>query len=261
MPRHAPPHPRPGDPARAGAPHGSAAALVDAARRLSHAVDGLRFAAPVTHVLNPLEYAWDVHRRYLGRYGDGPRRVVFVGMNPGPFGMAQTGVPFGDVASVRDWLGIEGSVGQPRAPHPHRPVLGFACARAEVSGQRLWGLFRTRFGTPQAFFAGHFVANYCPLAFFVGARNLTPDKLPASEQGPLLTACDAHLRALVEALAPEWVVGVGHWAQARAAAALADVHGLRIGRVLHPSPASPAANRGWADAATRQLVELGVWSG
>jgi len=29
--------------------------------------------------------------------------------------------------------------------------------------------------------------------------------------------------------------------------------------VLHPSPASPAANRGWGEAATRQLVELGVW--
>ena len=236
----------------------TAAALVDAAHRLSHAVDRLRFAAPVTHVLNPLDYAWDVHRRYLERYGDGRRRVLFVGMNPGPFGMAQTGVPFGEVAAVRDWLALAGPVGQPRRPHPQRPVMGFDCPRAEVSGQRLWGLFRARFGRPEAFFADHFVANYCPLAFFDGGRNLTPDKLPAQETAPLEAACDEHLRALVTALEPEWLIGVGGFAEARAAEALAGVS-VRIGRVLHPSPASPAANRGWAEAAEKQLRALGIW--
>ena len=35
------------------------------------------------------------------------KRVVFLGMNPGPFGMAQVGVPFGEVAAVRDWLRID----------------------------------------------------------------------------------------------------------------------------------------------------------
>ena len=133
--------------------------LIDAARELSAAVDALPFAPPVTHVYNPLDYAWEVHRSYLERYGDGRRRVVFVGMNPGPFGMAQIGVPFGEIASARDWLGLEGPVGQPRVVNPKRPVEGFACARSEVSGQRLWGLFRARFGTPEAFFADHFVAN------------------------------------------------------------------------------------------------------
>ena len=52
--------------------------------------------------------------------------------------------------------------------------------------------------------------------------------------------------------------GVGAFAEQRAAQALAGID-VRIGRVLHPSPASPAANRGWSEAATRQLVELGVW--
>jgi single-strand selective monofunctional uracil DNA glycosylase len=236
--------------------------LIDAARELSAAVDALPFAAPVTHVYNPLDYAWEVHRRYLERYGNGLRRVVFVGMNPGPFGMAQIGVPFGEIASARDWLGLEGPVGQPRTVNPKRPVEGFACTRSEVSGQRLWGLFRTRFGTPEAFFAEHFVANYCPLVFFEGGRNLTPDKLPMAEQRPLLAACDAHLRTLVSALQPEWVIGIGNWAEKRATEALGGatgVPGLKFGRVLHPSPASPAANRGWAEAATRQLMELGIW--
>ncbi|KAI5915536.1 uracil-DNA glycosylase family protein [Thauera sp. 2A1] len=240
----------------------TSAALVAAARELSAAVDGLRFTAPVTHVYNPLDYAWKVHEHYLRRYGEGRKRVVFIGMNPGPFGMAQIGVPFGEIATARDWLGLEGPVGQPAQANPKRPVQGFDCPRSEVSGQRLWGLFRDRFGTPEAFFAEHFVSNYCPLAFFEDGRNLTPDKLPATEQRPLLAACDAHLRAVVHTLQPEWVIGIGAWAEKRAAEALAgmpETPSLRFGRVLHPSPASPAANRGWAEAATRQLTELGVW--
>jgi single-strand selective monofunctional uracil DNA glycosylase len=165
-------------------------------------------------------------------------------------------VPFGEVAAVRDWLMLSGAVAQPVRVNPARPVEGFACTRSEVSGRRLWGLFRDRFGTAAAFFAGHFVVNYCPLAFFAAGRNLTPDKLPAAEQEALLAACDAHLVAVAAALEAQWVLGVGAWAAARATAALP---GVRIGRILHPSPASPAANRGWSEAATRQLEELGVW--
>lgn len=237
----------------------TAARLIEAARVLSREVDVLPFAAPVSHVYNPLNYAWEVHRNYLERYGRGRKRVVFLGMNPGPFGMAQTGVPFGEIAAVRDWLGLEGPVGKPERENPRRPVEGFACSRSEVSGQRLWGLFRQRFGTPEAYFAEHFVANYCPLAFFAAGRNLTPDKLPAREAEPLLAACDAHLCAMVEVLAPEWVIGVGVWAEQRARLALAGLP-VRLGRILHPSPASPAANRGWAAAATRQLIDLGIWA-
>ena len=233
--------------------------LIDAARRLSAKVDALAFAPPVSHVYNPLDYAWAPHEKYLRRYGASKKRIVFLGMNPGPFGMAQIGVPFGEIASARDWLGLEGPVGQPRITNPKRPVEGFACARSEVSGQRLWGLFRARFGTPEAFFAEHFVANYCPLVFFEDGRNLTPDKLPVAEQRPLLAACDTHLRTLIGALQPEWVIGIGNWAEKRATEALADLPGLKFGRVLHPSPASPAANRGWAEAATKQLLALQAW--
>ncbi|WP_323001873.1 uracil-DNA glycosylase family protein [Denitromonas sp.] len=233
--------------------------LIAAAKALSAQVDALRFAPPVSHVYNPLDYAWPVHEAYLRRYGSGRKQVVLVGMNPGPFGMVQTGVPFGEIAVVRDWMGLSGAVGRPAVENPKRPVEGFDCTRSEVSGRRLWGLFQARFGTAEAFFADHFVANYCPLAFFDGGRNLTPDKLPAAEAGPLLAACDAHLRRLIEALSPEWVIGVGAWAEQRAATVAAGLP-VKIGRVLHPSPASPAANRGWSEAATRQLQALGVWT-
>ena len=235
-----------------------AQALIDAARELSASVEALSFAAPVTHRYNPLTYAWNAHETYLRRYGASRKKIVFIGMNPGPFGMVQCGVPFGEVAAVRDWMGIETPVERPAIENPKRPIEGFACTRSEVSGRRLWGLFAERFGSADAFFADHFVANYCPLAFFDNARNLTPDKLPAAEAAPLYAACDRHLRALVAALDAQWVIGVGAFAEQRAAQALAGID-VRIGRVLHPSPASPAANRGWAAAATAQLEAQGIW--
>ena len=233
--------------------------LISAAQQLGQALAPLTFALPVSHVYNPLDYAWEAHAEYLQRYGQGRKRVVLVGMNPGPFGMVQTGVPFGEIAVVRDWLGISGGVVKPPVENPKRPIEGFACARSEVSGRRLWGLFQQRFGTAEAFFAEHFVANYCPLAFFDQGRNVTPDKLPVAEQTPLLAACDLHLRQLVEAQQAEFVIGVGAWAEARCKIALKGLN-VTIGKVLHPSPASPAANRGWAEAATRQLLEQGIWS-
>jgi single-strand selective monofunctional uracil DNA glycosylase len=173
--------------------------------------------------------------------------------------MAQTGVPFGEIDHVRDWLGVEGEVEKPKGEHPKRPIEGFACTRSEVSGRRLWGAFKERFGTAEAFFASHFIVNYCPLVFMeASGKNRTPDKMPASETEPLYAACDQHLRDLVEVLQPEWLIGVGAFAEARAKQALAGVD-IKFGRILHPSPASPAANRGWAEQATRQLLEMGVW--
>lgn len=237
----------------------TAQTLIAAARELSARVDALTFAPPVSHIYNPLAYAWAPHELYLRRYAAGRKKLIFVGMNPGPFGMVQCGVPFGEIAAVRDWMGIEASIAQPAQSNPKRPIEGFACTRSEVSGRRLWGLFQQRFGSAEVFFAEHFVANYCPLAFFDQGRNLTPDKLPPNEAGPLYAACDAHLRQLVAALDAEWVIGIGSFAEARAAQALAG-SGVRIGRILHPSPASPAANRGWAEAASKQLRDLGLWS-
>ena len=235
-------------------------ALIAAARRLRAETGRLRFAAPVTHVYNPLAYAWAPHEAYLGKFGGARKRVVFLGMNPGPFGMAQTGVPFGEVAAVRDWLKIEYPVGKPEREHPRRPVAGFACARSEVSGRRLWGLFAERFGTPEQFFAEHLVMNYCPLAFLEdGGRNCTPDKLPACEKAALFAACDRHLQAIVAALQPEWLIGVGDFATKRTEYLFPDGP-LKIGRILHPSPASPAANRDWKGLVTRQLEQLGVWT-
>lgn len=235
--------------------------MLAAARRLAGEVEVMRFAPPVTHVYNPLKYAWAAHRLYVEKYGATRKRVVWLGMNPGPFGMAQTGVPFGEVGRVRDFLGIGPAVGaeigKPAHEHPERPISGFSCTRSEVSGARVWGLVEARWGTAAAFFAEHYVANYCPLLFMeASGKNRTPDKLASGERAALSAACDRHLRRVVELLAPTWVIGVGGYAEQQARAALGDA--VQIGRILHPSPASPAANLGWADAAAAELRALGI---
>lgn len=240
-------------------PENRSAAVLRAAAELRDAVNSLRHAPPVAFTYNPLDYAWPAHEMYVRRYADTRKRVIFLGMNPGPFGMAQTGVPFGEVAAVRDWLGITAVIKKPPHEHPKRPITGFACSRSEISGQRLWGLFAQRFGNAEEFFASHFVLNYCPLVFMeASGANRTPDKLPAAEKAALFHACDEHLRAVVAALAPEWIIGIGQFAAIRAQKTLAS-GAPKIGRILHPSPASPAANRNWAGVVTAEMRRQGIW--
>jgi single-strand selective monofunctional uracil DNA glycosylase len=233
--------------------------LVNAARRLRRQLQDLTFGPPVTHVYNPLDYARAAHEQYLTRWGAAPKKVLFLGMNPGPWGMAQTGVPFGEVTAVRNFVDIDAPIGTPSPLHPRRPIEGLACARSEVSGRRLWGLFAERYATPERFFAEHFVVNYCPLMFMeASGRNRTPDKLPAAEREAVAAPCDDHLRRVAAELEPEWVIGVGRYALDCARRALGE-QGPRLATILHPSPASPAANRGWAPQATARLLELGIW--
>lgn len=227
--------------------------------RLADETRDWKVGSPAAFVYRPLDYARTAHQAYLRRYLPARPRCIFLGMNPGPFGMAQTGIPFGEVATVRDWLGIHDGVFPPGETHPKKPVLGFACRRSEVSGRRLWGLFRQRFASPEAFFAGHFVINYCPLLFLdVNGANLTPVQLAAADQHRLNAVCDASLRRLMIALQPEWVIGVGKFAADRAVRAL-DGLDIRVASILHPSPANPQANRDWAGCAARTLIELAVW--
>ncbi len=232
--------------------------LVEIGRRLAGEVDALRFGPPVTHVYNPLDYARATYEAYVRRFAGPGRDAVLIGMNPGPWGMVQTGVPFGEIAAVRDWMGIDGTVGRPATEHPKRPVTGFRCARSEVSGRRVWAWARTVAGTAEAFFDRFFVLNYCPLVFMeASGRNRTPVQLPVAERRPLLQLCDAALRESLEALAPQRAVGIGRFARERLDVAAAGL-GLPVAEMLHPSPASPAANRGWGEQVTRQLRDAGV---
>lgn len=240
--------------------------LLDAARRLSTELARLEFPPPVAHVYDPHRYAWAPYEQYVARFGEPPKQVMLLGMNPGPFGMMQTGVPFGEVAAVRDWMGIRAPVRRPSDEHAKRTIQGFDCPRSEVSGRRLWGWASARFGRAEQFFRDWFVLNYCPLALLeASGRNFTPDKLPAALLGRIYAACDRHLAVALTVFAPQWAIGVGAFAEKRIRAVLesnlmdsALARRMRAGCILHPSPASPVANRGWAQAAEKQLMALGV---
>ncbi len=232
--------------------------ILEITDRLCREMDELVFGPPVACVYNPLKYAHEGWAAYVRAFGEGPREILLVGMNPGPFGMAQTGVPFGDVPSVRDWMGIEAEIHTPAHEHPRRPVKGFLCGRREISGQRLWGWAEKRFGRAKHFFERFFVLNYCPLCFLEeSGRNRTPDKLKAGERAHLYLACDNALASQVEYFQPKYVLGIGAFAESRIRSAL-EHRDIQVGRILHPSPASPAANRGWDESVERTLRSLGI---
>ncbi len=238
------------------------AELIQISRGLVKKLARLEFAEPITHVYNPLDYAREPHELYLERFGNKHPEAVLLGMNPGPFGMAQTGVPFGEVALVRDWIGVSGKVKKPNNEHPKRPILGFDCPRSEVSGARLWGWAKEEFGTPEKFFEKFFILNYCPLVFMEeSGKNRTPDKCTKEEREKLYKICDDALRKAIAWLEPKWVIGVGNFAETRAKDVLEGLETsvpFQIGRVLHPSPQSPAANRGWADAVQKDFAKIGI---
>lgn len=232
--------------------------MIALSRRLRDRTSELMFAAPVTHVYRPLDYAWVLHESYLRAFATSEKEVLLVGMNPGPWGMAQTGIPFGEVGMVRGWLGLTAEVDRPKNEHPKRPILGLACGRSEVSGARFWGWAANRFSRAGDFFSRFFVANYCPLCFMESSgRNRTPDKLAANEREELFAACDEALVKTVQLLRPRLVLGVGAFAEKQVRSALARWE-IQIGRIPHPSPASPAANRGWSKQAEAALRSMGV---
>lgn len=226
--------------------------LVPIGRRLAREVATLEWHTP-SHVYNPLQYAWSAHREYLLRYGSKRGRVLLLGMNPGPWGMAQTGVPFGNVSTVRDWFRIETRLAA-RLPiqHPKYPILGLACHRDEGSGRRLWSWARSRFGSPERFFDRFFIWNYCPLLFLGQGRNLVPGGLGVMERRALKAVCDRALERVVAVLEPVAVVGIGRYAEQCARDLVSER--LPVAYLPHPSPASPAANRSWPALADRALA-------
>ena len=199
---------------------------------------------------NPLNYAWDVHEEYLRRMGGSGAKTVVLGMNPGPHGMGQMGIPFAATSVVRDLLGITNiSVKQPDNPDDRRPVIGLEYHKEEVSGTRLWGLLKDQYGDAQTIASRVFLVNHCPLMLFSGPRaaNITPDKVGGSTAKALLGRCDEHLVEVVSVLGANRVIGVGKFAESRARAALAE-KSIEVIGCWHPSPASPLANRnGGAD--------------
>ena len=201
-------------------------------------------------VYNPLNYAWDVHEEFIRRTGGNGAKCILLGMNPGPHGMGQMGIPFAATSVVRDLIGITGiSVAKPEVIHPRRPVNGLEHTKEEVSGTRLWGLLQHRYGTIDKISKEIYVVNHCPLMILNGVRgtNVTPNNISGKSVEELMDICDQHLREVVNALDATKVVGIGKYAEKRAVSALCGL-GVSVETCWHPSPASPLANRnGGAD--------------
>ncbi|KYN12635.1 PREDICTED: single-strand selective monofunctional uracil DNA glycosylase [Trachymyrmex cornetzi] len=215
------------------------------------------FPSLIQYIYNPLEYASETHAMYVHKYCTGIKKILFVGMNPGPWGMSQTGVPFGEINMVRDWLKISGPIGKPSKEHPDRKVIGFQCTRSEVSGLRLWGLFQELCGNPENFFRYAYMHNYCPLAFMDGkARNITPAEIKGDGQKILHEACDKSLTDIIQLLKVEIVIGIGNYAEKRAQIAV-QTGGLPVKVMVlrHPSPRA-LGNQNWKETAKQRLNEL-----
>ena len=233
--------------------------LVVAAQQLSNACDKaitkIEQKTIVAHATNPLNYAWQHHEQYLTKWGGLGAKTLLLGMNPGPWGMAQSGVPFGSTDIAKTHLKIKPfQLETPANAHPKRPIVGLDLERQEVSGQRLWSLMFDHYGEGEDVFSNIFVVNHCPLLLLgETGKNLTPDNLPASVMKPVLDACDEHLKRVVEIMGIERIVGVGKDAEKRARLAFnAGKEGrgltpsgreIAIASCWHPSPASPLANR------------------
>ncbi|XP_067143296.1 single-strand selective monofunctional uracil DNA glycosylase-like [Centruroides vittatus] len=219
----------------------------------------LQFCESVQYIYNPLDYAQQTHRMYLSKYCCGPKRILLLGMNPGPFGMAQNGVPFGEISCVKNWLKISGTVGKPAHEHPQRIIQGFDCKRSEVSGKRFWEFFKDISGTPDTFFKYSFVHNYCPLSFLSKTgKNITPPQLNVSTRNDLNAICDEALRKVVNLLNVKILIAVGKYAEERAKIALRRISEITICNIMHPSPINPAANKGWNEIVKKQLQDLDV---
>ena len=117
--------------------------LKQAARRLSAACDeaitGLEASGAVAPA-RTLDYAWAHHELFLDQWGGLGATTLLLGMNPGPWGMAQTGVPFEATEVAKSFLRISQTTQHPDQRHPKRPIVGLGLERQEVSGTRLWNL-------------------------------------------------------------------------------------------------------------------------
>lgn len=234
--------------------------IIERTRELCRQAGSLHFTYD-GYIYNPLDYARTMHEAYLHKYVKEGALILFLGMNPGPFGMMQTGVPFGEINAVRNYLKLDLPVGRPEREHPNRPVLGMQTKRSEGSGKRLWGLVSTLWPDPDDFFRNHCVFNYCPLGFLDAgrtAKNFTPDHLPKEEKAALESVCDCYLKDIIGIIGPKALIGIGKYAQAKLEAVNDDPNRI-VSSIIHPSPGNPQANVDWNGKTVARMRELGLW--
>ncbi|XP_073999923.1 single-strand selective monofunctional uracil DNA glycosylase-like isoform X2 [Rhodnius prolixus] len=179
-------------------------------------------------------------------------------MNPGPWGMMQNGVPFGETNSVRDFLDLFGTVHKPDREHPSKPVLGFSCSRSEISGRRFWELARVLgAGSPHQFFKHAFVHNYFPLCLLSSnGKNITPSELKANVKKEIERACDECLVEVLLLLEIEVVVAIGRFVEKRVQKLCSRANlPIQVVFISHPSPRNPSSNRDWLNKTKNLIID------
>lgn len=221
----------------------------------------LKFDSFDGYIYNPLDYAWENHKEFMEKYIRKNPKALFLGMNPGPFGMMQTGVPFGEITAVLDYLKLKNKIEKPLKEHPARPVEGLEIKRSEISGLRFWGLAKSVYPNPEDFAKDFAVMNYCPLGFLSSvstAKNITPDKLAKDERNALYNLCDEYIKFVIDYLNPHYLIGVGKFAREKLEK-VNDSSKRIVTSIIHPSPGNPQANNGWQEKTIAKLKELDLW--
>jgi Uracil DNA glycosylase superfamily. len=208
--------------------------------------------------VNVFSYAIDPFLEYLEKAERGSVRTLYLGMNPGPYGMYRTGIPFCDFVTKREFLKITASVDETfidvdavRGEKPDEK-------RREVSGMRLWGLFESVYHSPERFFSSSLVLSYSPLIFFrsEGRRaNIALSDVKSLDRKRIEKVSDEFLKRYIKELKCDTLVGIGDYAH-RALVRCSD--GERLLKIAHPSPANPAANGDWAGRTYCYLKSEGV---
>lgn len=231
-------------------------ALIDLTEEFNKKLNELQFDFD-GFVYNPLNYASLLHNQFLNR-NTNTIDNLFMGMNPGPFGMAQNGVPFGATSKVKDFLKINGSVDLVLDAHPKLPIVGLEMKREEESGKRFWSVMEEIYGNCEEFFKHSFATNYCPLAFIdkgSTAKNITPDKLSKQDQKKIELVCDEFLEKQINILKPKRIIAIGRYSEKMA---LKNKDKIEVLYLFHPSPANPKGFSYWKEGKAKEDIEKWV---
>ena len=201
-------------------------------------------------VYNPLTYARNMHLEYLKKSTGHGATILFLGMNPGPFGMMQTGVPFGAVSYVRDYLNIKNDVKE-FCLHPKHKIIGLETKRDEPSGKKLWALMQSLYPKSNELFSHITVQNYCPLAFLDDSgKNIALNNVKNRKE--LESLCDNYIKDYILDNNIKVLVGVGVYAYEKL---LSLNLNLTVIKILHPSPLNPLSHKGWDEGVMKQIGE------
>lgn len=210
-------------------------------------------------IYNPLEYCLDPFIQYLEKGGE-KRDIVFLGMNPGPFGMMQNGIPFGASNFVNNYLNIEKDFDKQKIEkeHPKYKIIGKNIERQEISGTKLWGLIQSFYPDSNTFLENQIVLNYLQLAILdkEKGKNITPDKLNKDVRTKIENICDNQLREILDILESKVLIGVGKYSYD---SLLRVKKNEKVIKINHPSPLNARYFKTWTEDTKKLLIDENIW--